>query len=94
MFGAEADTAWWADEMNRTMGWPHILTVFFVESAASATIDLRGTRGQQKWVAVDSKAEYKEINKGNLAAGVHTVQLGKVSDWVFAIGDFDVQQGR
>jgi hypothetical protein len=26
MPNAEADTAWWAHEMNRTMGWPHILT--------------------------------------------------------------------
>ncbi len=23
---AEADCAWWADQMNRLMGWPHILT--------------------------------------------------------------------
>ncbi len=26
MPGAEADSAWWADRMNETMGWPHILT--------------------------------------------------------------------
>lgn len=26
MPNAEADCAWWAGEMNRTMGWPHILT--------------------------------------------------------------------
>ena len=26
MPNAEADTTWWADEMNRMMGWPHILT--------------------------------------------------------------------
>ena len=26
MPNAEADGAWWADEMNRRMGWPHILT--------------------------------------------------------------------
>ena len=26
MPNAEADGAWWADEINRTMGWPHILT--------------------------------------------------------------------
>ncbi|MHC4084859.1 MAG: DUF5060 domain-containing protein [Planctomycetota bacterium] len=26
MPGAGADTAWWADQMNRKMGWPHILT--------------------------------------------------------------------
>lgn len=25
MPNAEADAAWWADEINRTMGWPHIL---------------------------------------------------------------------
>ncbi len=26
MPNAEADGAWWANEINRTMGWPHILT--------------------------------------------------------------------
>lgn len=26
MPNAEADTVWWADQMNRTMGWPHVLT--------------------------------------------------------------------
>ncbi|NIA13801.1 MAG: DUF5060 domain-containing protein [Nitrospiraceae bacterium] len=26
MPNAEADCAWWADQMNETMGWPHILT--------------------------------------------------------------------
>lgn len=26
MPNAEADGAWWADQLNRTMGWPHILT--------------------------------------------------------------------
>lgn len=26
MPNAETDAAWWAEQMNRTMGWPHILT--------------------------------------------------------------------
>jgi hypothetical protein len=37
---------------------------------------------------VDTKADYKEIDKGKLMAGVHTIHLGRTSDWVLAIGNF------
>ena len=59
--------------------------VFFVEDADSATIDLRGMPGTQRVRVVDAKADYAEIDKGNLAAGVHTIQLGATSDWAIVI---------
>jgi hypothetical protein len=64
--------------------------VFFVEDADSVTVDLRGMPGRRTVVAVDARANYKEIDRGSrgsLAAGVHTVHLGPTSDWVLAIGD-------
>jgi len=63
--------------------------VFFVEDAASVTIDLSGMPGSQSVIAVDAKADYAEIDKGSLTAGSHLITLGSTSDWAIAVGDFD-----
>jgi hypothetical protein len=68
--------------------------IFFVEDADLATIDLDGMPGSQTCVAVDAKAEYKEIDRGNLAEGVHTIPLDRPSDWILAVGDFAVHDQR
>lgn len=62
--------------------------VLFVEDADSVTVDLSSMPASQPCAAVDAKAEYEEIDKGNLSAGVHTIHLGKTSDWALAVGDF------
>ena len=63
--------------------------VFFVEDADSVTIDLNGMPGSQPVILVDAKADYHEIDKGTLKAGVHTIHLGSASDWVLAVGAFN-----
>lgn len=55
-------------------------------SYETPTVNLRGMRGRQTAAAVDAKADYKEINRGRLAAGVHAVRLGPTSDRVLAVG--------
>ncbi|MCP4645255.1 MAG: DUF5060 domain-containing protein [bacterium] len=62
--------------------------VFYVEDADSLTIDLSGMPGVQPVSSVDVNADYEEISKGDLAAGIHTVELGTVSDWALAVGVF------
>ena len=66
--------------------------VFFVEDADSVTIDLRNMPGSQRVVAVDARANYEEKDMGDLEAGIHQIQLSRTSDWVIAVGDFDVQE--
>ena len=63
--------------------------VFFVEDADSVTIDLTGMPGSQSVTLVDARADYDQIDKGRLTAGVHTLQLGATSDWAIAVGQFD-----
>jgi hypothetical protein len=60
--------------------------VFFIENANAVTIDLRGMPGVLPVVDVDANAEYKEMARGNLAGGVHKIELGAVSDWAIAVG--------
>jgi hypothetical protein len=67
--------------------------VLFVEDVDSVTVDLSGMPGSQTCVAVDAKSSYREIDKGNLAAGIHTLYLGKKSDWILAVGDFNANTG-
>jgi len=62
--------------------------VFFVEDADSVTIDLNGMPGSQPVVSVDAKMEYCEIDRGTLTAGIHTIHLGRTSDWALAVGEF------
>jgi len=63
--------------------------VFFVEDVDSITINLSGMPGSQPIIAVDAKADYAEIDKGSLTAGVHTIQLGSTSDWALVVGTYD-----
>jgi hypothetical protein len=65
--------------------------VFFVQDADSVTIDLSGMPGSQPVRLVDAKANYAEIDKGRLTAGVHTLRLGATSDWALAIGQFEAR---
>ncbi len=62
--------------------------VFFVEDTDSVTIDLSDVPGSQPVIAVDARADYHEIDKGFLKAGLHTIHLNQTSDWVIAIGEF------
>ena len=65
--------------------------VFFVEDTDWVTIDLSGMLGNQPVMVVDANVGYKEIEKGYLTAGVHTIKLGSSSDWVIAIGRFELR---
>jgi len=60
--------------------------VFFVQEAKSVTIDLSGMPGNQPVIAVNAKADYAQIDKGNLTAGIHTIPLDTTSDWAIAVG--------
>jgi len=62
--------------------------VFFVEGVDSVTIDLAGMPGSQPVMLVDARADYDEIDRGRLTAGVHTIDLGSTSDWALAVGRF------
>jgi hypothetical protein len=63
--------------------------VFFAEEADAVTIDLSGMPGRQPVVAVNARADYCEIDRGSLTAGVHSLRLSPASDWVVAVGSFD-----
>lgn len=60
--------------------------IFFVEDTGSVTIDLNDMPGPQALHLVDTRAESHEINKGTVAADVHTIQLGAPSDWAIMVG--------
>ncbi len=62
--------------------------VFFVQDADSVAIDLSGMPGSQPVIAIDVKADYSEIDKGVLKAGLHTIRLNQRSDWAIAVGQF------
>lgn len=62
--------------------------VFFIEEADSVTLNLNEMPGKMPMIAVDAKAEYAEIPKGEFTAGIHTIQLDSKSDWAIAIGEF------
>jgi len=65
--------------------------IFFFEDADAVTVNLNGMPISQPAIALDAKAAYQEIDKGDLKAGVHVIGLGHTSDWVLAIGDFSVR---
>jgi len=62
--------------------------IFFVEDADSVRVDLHGMPDSATVVAINTKADYYEIDKGNLIAGFRTIRFDYKSDWVLAIGDF------
>jgi len=62
--------------------------VFYEEDASSVRMDLSGMAGSQPAVAVDTKAEYKEIEVGALGARVQNWKPPYRSDWAIAVGSF------
>ena len=65
MPSAEADTTWWADEMNRTMGWPHILTSRGWKDNRFGANSFAGFGGNPYDLETTDKgpADYEEIRK-------------------------------
>lgn len=65
MPSAEADTAWWADQMNRTMGWPHILTSRGWEDDSFGANSYAGFGGNPYDLETTDKgpADYQEIRQ-------------------------------
>ena len=71
MPNAEADTAWWADEVNRTMGWPHILTSRGWENDSFGANSYAGFGGNPYDLQTTDKgpADYHEIRQHMEAHG-------------------------
>ena len=65
MPNAEADGAWWADELNRTMGWPHILTSRGWEDDSLGANSYAGFGGNPYDLETTDKgpADYHEIRQ-------------------------------
>ena len=65
MPNAEADGAWWADEMNRTMGWPHILTSRGWDNGSFGANSYAGFGGNPYDLETSDKgpADYREIKQ-------------------------------
>jgi uncharacterized protein DUF5060/uncharacterized protein DUF4038 len=65
MPSAEADTAWWADELNRRMGWPHILTSRGWEDDSFGAYSYAGFGGNPYDLETTDKgpADYEEIKQ-------------------------------
>ena len=65
MPSAEADTAWWADQMNRKMGWPHILTSRGWEDDSFGANSFAGFGGNPYDLETTDKgpADYQEIRQ-------------------------------
>lgn len=65
MPNAEADTAWWADQLNRTMGWPHILTSRGWKDDSFGANSFAGFGGNPYELETSDKgpANYREIRR-------------------------------
>ncbi len=65
MPNAEADGAWWADEMNRLMGWPHILTSRGWDDDSFGAHSYAGFGGNPYDLKATDKgpADYEEIRR-------------------------------
>ncbi len=65
MPNAEADAAWWAGEMNRTMGWPHILTSRGWDNKSFGACSYAGFGGNPYDLETTDKgpADYDEIRR-------------------------------
>lgn len=68
--------------------------VFYAEDRDTMHLDLRGAAGPLPAVAVDCRADYAEIDLGDLAAAAHEVALPHASDWAIAVGDFATNAER
>ena len=62
---AEADAVWWADEMNRMMGWPHILMSRGWDDDSFGAYSYAGFGGQPYDLETTDKgpADYQEIKQ-------------------------------
>jgi hypothetical protein len=69
MPNSEADGAWWADQMNRKMGWPHILTSRGWEDDSFGANSYSGFGGNPYDLETTDKgpADYQEIRQHILA---------------------------
>ncbi|MFQ5810881.1 MAG: DUF5060 domain-containing protein, partial [Armatimonadota bacterium] len=65
MPNAEADCAWWADQMNRLMGWPHILTSRGWDSDSFGAHSYAGFGGNPYDLQTTDKgpADYDEVKQ-------------------------------
>jgi len=61
------------------------------EEADELRLDLSGLSGPLPAVAVDTRRAYREIQLGVLPPVVQTLQLPSRSDWVVAIGRFELR---
>ena len=67
---------------------PGKFMVFYREDADSIRMDLSGLKDPIKAVAVDTKADYKEILLADLkAANGQVFEAPRKSDWAVAVGD-------
>ena len=97
MPNAEADTTWWADQMNRTMGWPHILTSRGWEDDSFGANSYAGFGGNPYDLETTDKgpANYREIrqhleaygNKPSIYEERHTYNRWKC--WPGRVPDLD-----
>lgn len=63
--------------------------VFYAEQTRSLRMDLRGMKGRQPAVAVDTGRAYEEIPLGALEPMLHEpVDLPRESNWAVAVGEF------
>ena len=62
--------------------------VFYRQDAGSIHMDLSDMAGPQPAVAVDTKAEYSQLDVGRLSPGEHTWDAPHSSDWAIAVGDW------
>jgi hypothetical protein len=60
--------------------------LFYAENVDTLTIDLSAMRAPARAVAVDAVATYAERDLGVLSPGLHTLDIGRVSDWAIAVG--------
>ncbi len=80
--------------LNETTGYCLAATdknqfIFFVEATDKAAIDLSGMPQNRKIFVLDTKSAYDEKPLGTFRPGVHTINFGRTSDWVIAVGDFN-----
>ncbi|HAK94688.1 MAG TPA: hypothetical protein DCM87_06715 [Planctomycetes bacterium] len=74
---------------------PGRFCVFYTQDAEELRMDLAGLQGSLRAVAVDARAEYREIPLSDLKAESGQVfKAPRRSDWAVAVGDPHVQGGR
>lgn len=77
-----------SDRNTRVLKSGNAKYVFYRQDASSIHMDLSDMAGPQPAVAVDTRAEYRELDLGRLSPGEHTWDAPHSSDWAIAIGDW------